>query len=94
MLGVHKHTVYGWVAAQRQGGREALMAQPIPGRPSKLTQEQMGHLYDWLVGSDSRQLQFDFGLWTRTIVGELIHREFGVRLSASAALMAYLAGGS
>jgi transposase len=84
MLGMHKHTVYGWVATQRQGGREALKAQPIPGRPSKLTDDQMGRLYDWLVGSDPRQLQFDFGLWTRKIVGELIHREFGVRLSASA----------
>lgn len=83
-LGMHKHTVYGWVAAERDGGREALMAKPIPGRPAKLSTSQMGQLYDWVVGSNPRQLQFDFGLWTRKIIGELIVREFGVRLSASA----------
>jgi len=28
-----------------------------------------------------RQLEFDFGLWTRKIIRELIRREFGVKLS-------------
>jgi transposase len=33
----------------------------------------------WLVGSNPRQLQFDFALWTREMVRVLIEREFGVR---------------
>ena len=83
-FGMHKHTVYGWVAAAQAQGRQALLAKPVPGRPSKLTDAQMRQLYDWVVGKNPRQLQFDFGLWTRKAIGELIGREFGVSLSASA----------
>ena len=45
-LGLHKHTVYGWVATARNEGREALRAKPIPGRPSKLTQAQSQRVYE------------------------------------------------
>jgi hypothetical protein len=34
-----------------------------------------------IVGGDSRQMQFDFAMWTRAMVQELIRREFGVGLS-------------
>lgn len=83
-LGLHKHTVYGWVAAARAGGREALRAKPIPGRPAKLTEQQRERVYRLVVGEDPRQLQFAFALWTREMVCQLIRREFGVSMSASA----------
>lgn len=83
-LGMHKHTVYGWVATARAGGLGGLETKPIPGRPPKLTDQQMGRVYEGVVGEDPRQLQFDFALWTRKIVGELIRREFGVEMSDSA----------
>ncbi len=83
-LGLHKHTVYGWVATARNGGRVALRARPIPGRPAKLDEAQTRRLYEAVVGKDPRQLQFDFALWTRDLVGEFIRREFKVELSASA----------
>lgn len=83
-LGLHKHTVYGWVAAARRGGREALRAKPIPGRPSKLTEQQQRQVFTWVTSKDPQQLQFDFALWTRDMVRTLIARQFGVRLSASA----------
>jgi Winged helix-turn helix len=35
-----------------------------------------------IVGTNPRQLQFEFSLWTRDIVREVIRREFGVALSA------------
>src|SRR3954451_6765433 len=35
-------------------------------------------------GTDPRQLRFEFALWTRDMVRELIDREFGVALSSSA----------
>ena len=41
----------------------------------------MAKLYAWIVGRDPRQLEFDFGLWTRKIVRDLIRREFRVKLS-------------
>jgi transposase len=83
-LGLHKHTVYGWMAAARAGGLGALAAKPIPGRPAKLTAEQQERVYQLVVGGDPRQLQLDFALWTRDLVRELIRREFGVTMSASA----------
>jgi transposase len=83
-LGLHKHTVYGWVATARKAGREGLRAKPIRGRPSKLTEAQSLRVYEVVVGKDPRQLQFDFALWTRDLVRVFIGREFGVELSASA----------
>jgi len=38
----------------------------------------------WISGRDPRQYGFDFGLWTRQIVGELIGQKFGVRLGVTA----------
>jgi transposase len=65
-LGMHEHTVYGWVATARAGGREALKAKPVPGRPPKLTAQQMQRVYDLVVGKNPQQLQLDFALWAWT----------------------------
>ena len=81
-LGMHRKTVYGWLAKLRAGGREALRARPVPGRPTKLTGEQMRRLYTLVTGSNPSQLQLEFTLWTRDLVRALIRREFGVALSA------------
>ena len=81
-LGMHRKTVYKWLAKVRSGGRDALRAKAIPGRPPKLSGEQMRRIYDLVVGSDPRQLKFEFALWTRDLVRELIRREFGVAMSA------------
>jgi transposase len=81
-LGMRKSTVYGWVAKYREGGEAALQAKPVPGRPPKLDAKQMERIYTLVVGKDPRQLQFDFALWTREMVREVIRREFDVRLSA------------
>jgi transposase len=81
-LGMHRKTVYGWVAKLREGGRDALKAKPVPGRPPKLDGAQLGRIYQLVAGSDPRQLKFEFALWTRDMIRELIRREFGVALSA------------
>jgi transposase len=73
--------VYGWLAKYREGGLEALWAQPVPGRPPRLSGGQLQRLYTLVVGNDPRQLRFAFALWTRAMIGELIGREFGVGLS-------------
>ena len=80
-LGLHRKTVYGWLAKYREGGRDALAARPVPGRPPKLAGPQMARLYSLIAGQDPRQMQFEFALWTREMVREVIRREFGVRLS-------------
>ena len=81
-LGMARGTVYGWLAKYRGGGRDALRARPVPGRPPKLSAAQLRTLYTMIVGADPRQYAFEFALWTRDTVRALIRREFGVSLSA------------
>lgn len=80
-LGLHRKTVYGWLAKYREGGKGALLAKPVPGRPPKLAGAQLSRLYALIVGTDPRQMQFEFALWTREMVREVIRREFEVALS-------------
>jgi transposase len=80
-LGLHRKTVYGWLAKYREGGKAALKARPVPGRPPRLGGSQLARLYALIVGSDPRQMQFEFALWTRQMVAEVIRREFKVSLS-------------
>ena len=81
VLGFARSTVFGWMARYREGGLEALKARPIPGRPWKLSGLQLRRIYTLIAGNDPRQLSFEFALWTREMVRELIRREFNVRLS-------------
>jgi transposase len=53
----------------------------VPGRPPKLSGDQLRRIYTLIVGSDPRQLEFGFAPWTREMVRELIRREFTVALS-------------
>ena len=43
-LGMHRKTGYGWLAKYREGGKDALVARPVPGRPAKLGGAQMRRL--------------------------------------------------
>jgi len=81
VLGFARSTVFGWMARYREGGLEALKARPLSGRPRKLSGTQLRQVYTMVTGNDPRQLSFEFALWTREMVRELIRREFGVRLS-------------
>lgn len=83
-LGMHPHTVYGWVRQARRDGPDALAARPVPGRPPKLNEQQRAQVFAWVAGEDPRQLRFEFALWTRDLVRALIAREFKVAMSASA----------
>lgn len=80
-LGLSRSAVFAWVAAYREGGIEALRAKPIAGRPPKLSGAQLRTLYTLIAGSDPRQYQFEFALWTRELVQQLIRSQFKVRLS-------------
>jgi transposase len=82
-LGLARSTVFAWIAKFREGGLDALRARPVPGRPPKLSGVQLQRLSALVVGNDPRQLGFRFALWTRAMVGGLIGREFGVRLSVA-----------
>jgi transposase len=84
ILNVGRESVFRWWREYRAGGVEALRAKKTRGRPAKLDDAQVRRLYTLIEGANPRQLSFDFGLWTRKLVGELIWREFRVRLSDAA----------
>jgi len=80
-LGLSRSAVFGWMAAYREGGEQALRAKPVPGRPRKLSGAQLRTLYTLIEGSDPRQYQLEFALWARELVQQLIWAQFRIRLS-------------
>lgn len=80
-LGVNVRTVFRWLSHYASGGQPALLAKPIPGRPPKVTAEEMRWLARMLTDHTPQQFKFEFALWTLPVVGELLYRQFGKRLS-------------
>ena len=80
-LGLSRPRIYEWIAKYREGGIEALRMRKASGKPPKLAGHQLKKIYRLVVGKDPRQLKFEFALWTRGMVRELIKRQFNVRLS-------------
>ena len=70
ILQVAESSVYDWQSKFRKDGLAALSTKIASGRKRLLTDKQLLQLYRWLRGNP-RQVQFDFGLWTRKIVREL-----------------------
>src|SRR6201997_2662398 len=80
--GFSRTTIYKWLAAAaRPGvGVKALLSRPATGRPRTLSPRQERQVFRWINGHDPRQYGLDFGLWTRSVVAELIERKFAIRL--------------
>src|SRR4249919_56022 len=85
-FGFHRTTIYKWlkVASKPGVGLKALRARPATGRPRSLTPQQERQVFRWINGRDPRQYGLDFGLWTRSVVADLIERKFNIRLGVSA----------
>ena len=77
---VTESSVYGWQKAYRDGGLAALSTKIASGRKRLLGDKQLLQLSGWLR-MNPRQLELDFGLWTRKLVRELIRRKFGIDYS-------------
>ncbi|TFE26843.1 IS630 family transposase, partial [Frankia sp. B2] len=83
-LGFSRAAVFSWAQQYRDGGIEALRAKPIPGRPKKMTDQQADQIYTILCTKTPDQMQFDFQLWTRWLVRDLIARLFGISITEQA----------
>lgn len=83
-LGLCRTTIYRWLRAYDKGGIERLKARKATGPAPKLTEKQKQKVRTWIIGKDPRQYGFDFGLWTRAIVAEMIGKKFGVKLGPTA----------
>ena len=81
-LGFHRSRIYDWIAKYRNGGLEALRAKKITGRPTTLNGKQIQKLYAIIVDKNPLQLKFEFALWTRDIIREVIKDQFDLKLSA------------
>lgn len=80
-LGMNRRTIYRWMATFNEGGQNALLAKPIPGRPSVLTEAELEWLYRSISNHSPQQFQFDFGLWTIALIRHLIEYHLGKKLS-------------
>jgi transposase len=80
-LRVTPRTMYGWLARYRRGGWNALKAKPLAGRPPKLDGKKLKWLYNTMTRKNPLQLNFQFALWTREMVAELIRARYGIRLA-------------
>ena len=80
-LRVTPRAVYRWLALYRRGGWNALKAKPLAGRPPKLDGGMLKWLYNTVTQKNPLQLKFQFALWTREMVAELIERKYGIRLA-------------
>ena len=80
-LGFSRARIYEWLAKYREGGIAALRSKKAPGKKPKLSGQQLQKIYTLVVGKNPLQLRFEFALWTRGMVRELIKREFNVSLS-------------
>jgi transposase len=83
-FGLCRTTIYKWLRAASRGGEKALRARKHPGRKPKLSARQKLQVRRWINGRDPRQYGFDFGLWSRKIVAELVREKFQIRLGVTA----------
>ena len=80
-FGIYRTSIYKWLRAHKKRGREALRSTTAKGPAPKLTEGQKKQVARWIIGKDPRQYGFDFGLWTRSLVAEMIHVKFNISLS-------------
>ncbi len=79
-FGMNIRTIFKWQAKFVEGGQEALQAKPISGRPPKISEEEMRLIAEAVRNNIPQQFGFEFGLWTLSLLRELIKREFGKSL--------------
>jgi len=76
-LDVSEGAVSQWLRAARHGGRRALSARSSPGRPPKLTWNQLRLLPDFL-SHGPEAYGFRGKIWTCARVAKIIAEEYGV----------------
>lgn len=81
-LGVTPSAVSQWAKAHRLGGKKALVAKPIAGRPTKLTDAQLERLARMLAEGPTAH-GFPTELWTLDRVVTLAKRTFGISYDPS-----------
>jgi transposase len=91
-IGLCHTTIYKWISQYEAGGFEALAATKAPGARARLSEAEQRLVREMIVGKDPRQYGFDFGLWTRVLVADIIRQKFNIEMGVTAvgALLARL----
>jgi transposase len=76
--GLGDRTIYRWLKTARENGIDALSPNPRSGRGRALSDFEANEVKRWILGGDPRQYGFDFGLWIRQIVSDLIKDRFSI----------------
>jgi transposase len=79
-FGLCRTTIYPWLREFKDKGWEALAESISQGPDPKMSDPQKQRVKRWILGRDPRQYGFDFGLWTRRIVQQLIQEKMGIEL--------------
>src|SRR5882672_11940684 len=79
-IGLCRTSIYPWLRKVQDKGLEALAEKIAQGPEPKLSEKQRQQVKRWILGKDPRQYGFDFGLWSRRIVQQLIQEKMGVSL--------------
>lgn len=80
-LGIGRSSIYKWLQAYKQGGRQALKCTVTQTPQPKLNNGRRQQVRRWIIGRTPLKYGFDCGLWTRGIIAEMIRYHFGVSLS-------------
>jgi len=83
-FGLCRTTIYPWLRKVRRRGEKVLKARKHRGPQPKLSSRQKQQVRRWINGKDPRQYGFDFGLWTRKVVGSLIEERLGITVGITA----------
>jgi transposase len=83
-FGLCRTTIYPWLRKARRRGEQGLKARRHRGPRPKLSSRQKQQVRRWINGKDPRQYGFDFGLWTRKVVGSLIKERLGIEVGVTA----------
>lgn len=82
--GLGERTIFKWVKIVKEKGLDALAPKPRSGRGKTLSEFEEEEVKRWILSGDPRQYGFDFGLWTRQIVSDLIAERLGITLGVTA----------
>jgi transposase len=83
-IGINRTTIYDWLAKYRNGGWSALKSRPTPGAKPKIDSKKMKWIFKVVSEKNPQQLKFEFALWTREMVQELIKKKFNIKLGLKA----------
>ena len=68
-------SIYPWLREFKRHGWAALAESVSQGPEPKLSEHLRQRVKRWILGKDPRQYGFDFGLWMRRIVQQLIQEK-------------------